>query len=559
MKRVNAAEKRERRRQNTMTLLVGLIVLIVELAAAYVVLYQNEMLMGDAMSRTANAYYVIAIKPSKLASIGFVWNPLPSLLQLPILLFASLWKPLATVGFSGAIVTAIFAGMNAGLIFRYLWQSGLNVGTALLLTLLYAFNPFIFYYGFNGMSETIFFTAIIMITANLIFWAQDRQSGRLVVIALMLAMAFLTRYEAFPLAFSCGLALIVIVYLVEDKFSPFKEKPAKMKFDYLTASGTMMFLPMLYAIGIWIFLNWTIMGDPLYFLRSAYSNTSQSDLLWEGFLAAVNTPFKAFVFALKLMLPFLSLFIVILVERYFTKRLFRYDFLILILLIGGLTGFHCLMLLSGSSFGWLRFFSFSLPITIAWLPYELTQLGKRARNATLVASCIALVLSGAIVSYYMFNDLDLAREEYPVFAQHDMEGGTPEQIQMAEIINKKYSRATILMDSFVASTLILNLDHPENVITTTSDNFDEAVKHPLGQDVEYILLPASDGVGKLDALNNAYPGIYYEGAPWLELVEEVTGHRLYRILEDAYYDTIKEHGVLAPGKVELDIEGLYDN
>lgn len=551
--RMNGEEKKHKRRLNMMMWGIVLVVLAAELFAAYVVLCQEGRLMNDAMSRTANAYYVLNIKPMKLASIGFVWNPLPSFLQIPILLFTKYWRPLATVGYAGAIVCSVFAAINAGLIFRYLYKSGVNGFVCLVITMLYVFNPFIFYYGFNGMSETMFFTAVIVSTINMILWIQDRQTKRLITVALMQVLAFLTRYEAFPLAVGFGVALIVAVYFTEDRLSPFKSKPRRMQWDYLVASGTMLFLPICYVLAIWIFLNWTIMGDPFYFFGSAYSNSSQSQALWEGFIAMVDTPFEALIYTLKRTVLFLPVFIVIAIERFYTKRLFQQDFLILILIIGSLAGFHWLMLWKGASFGWLRFYSFALPIAVAWLPYELTQLQTKVKNATIVGVCAALLFSG-IGLHYAIHDEDVGREEYPVLFMAKEDGMAAQMAELAEVINEKYADSTILVDSFLASVLILNLDHPENLITTTSDEFDEAVIHPLGQDVEYIVLPGTEGAGGLDAINNAYPNLYSDGAAWLELVEQTDYHKVYRILEDEYYETIKEYGVLVPGKVEIELD-----
>src|SRR5690349_4617983 len=39
----------------------------------------------DSLSRTANAFYVLFSRDPHLAAVGFVWNPLPSLIQLPLL------------------------------------------------------------------------------------------------------------------------------------------------------------------------------------------------------------------------------------------------------------------------------------------------------------------------------------------------------------------------------------------------------------------------------------------------------------------------------------------
>ena len=92
---------------------------------------------------------------------------------------------------------------------------------------------------------------------------------------------------------------------------------------------------------------------------------------------------------------------------------------------------------------------------------------------------------------------------------------------MARIINEKYSDATILFDSFTTSMLITNLDHPENIVTTTSDDFDKAVKNPMGYNIDYILTSVNENVGTLDAINREYPDMFEHGTPWTELAEDV--------------------------------------
>lgn len=209
--------KRERRTTTLWMWMIFLFVFAVEIAGAYVVVYLQGYIMNDAISRTANAYYVLALNPPKLASIGFVWNPLPSLIQVMIMPLARFWPPLASVGFAGCIMTAIFAAINSALLFRYFKNTGNNVAISLLIIALYSFNPFVFFYGFNGMSETLFFTTMIMSVANFSLWLDDRRTGRLVTIGLMLAVGFLTRYEVFALMLGFGFALLVALYFIKDK------------------------------------------------------------------------------------------------------------------------------------------------------------------------------------------------------------------------------------------------------------------------------------------------------------------------------------------------------
>lgn len=536
--------KNEKRTLKTWKACIFLFVLTAEIIGAYWIVYKGGAMMNDAMARTANAYYVFFLEPHKLASIGFVWNPLPSLVQLLIIPFARFWQPLASSGFAGSIATALFASANASLLFGYFKRAGCKTALSLLFVALYAFNPFIFYYGLNGMSETFFFTAMIICIANFALWMDQRRTGQLVAIGLMLAIGFLTRYEVFPLMLAVGLAMLIAIYLMQDRKSPFLKKPGKMKWDYSVATATVLFLPVLYTIAMWMFLNWTIMGDPLNFLTSAYSNESQTSVaLYSDFKNMVSNPFVAFGYVLVRLIPFIPPFLVVLAERIKTKRLLKPDFLILVLFIGGLTAFHYLMLIMGKSFGWLRFFCFAFIFTVAWIPYELTQIKGDTKKWTIVFLCISMLFSAAVIPSY-FKDEDLAREEYQTFYGDGL-GRIKYQTELADAINAKYGASKILMDSFATSSVILSLEHPENLITNIADDlFDLAVIDPHDQFIDYVVVPTNltigdggvetnvvGGVGALDAINREHPRLYRYGADWADLVYELTGFRIYKVLQ----------------------------
>ncbi|MCC8180799.1 MAG: glycosyltransferase family 39 protein, partial [Planctomycetes bacterium] len=512
---------------------VFLVVLVAELIGAYYIVYKGGFVMNDAIARTANAYYVLYILPNKLASIGFVWNPLPSLLQLPILIFNNLWRPLATNGMAGSILTAIFAAINASLLFRYFRTWGSGVFFALLVAFLYAFNPFFFFYGLNGMSETLFFTAVIIGVYHFAIWMEDRNNSRLLWVALTMAMGFLTRYEILTLMLGFASSLLVVIYLMEDKQSPFKKKPVSMKFNYTIATFLVTFLPVAYVIGIWIAVCWTIMGDPFFFLSSAYSNESQAATALSKqdmeLTSSIDAPINAFIYMSIRLLPFVIPCFVVLIERILTWRLFKLDIVVFILLVGSFLGFHYVLLLTGKSFGWLRFFCYAMPVCLAWFPYELMKLRKWARRFTAVGLCIGLAVSSAILPVY-FSNWELASEEYPMF-HRSSDGGYVPQMELAKIINEKYSDKSILMDSFTTSSMIVNLDHPENIITTTSDNFFDTVKNPQGYGVDYIVVSVPRGLGLLDAVNIEYPDLFYYGVPfWAELAESSEWFRIYRVM-----------------------------
>ncbi len=512
-----------------MTLLLFLGVLSAEIAGAYILLYRNGYILSDAIARTANAYYVLYISPPKLASIGLVWNPLPSFMQLPFLLFARLWPPLATYGVAGGLVTAIFAAINVAYLFRCFKHYGTSTWLSLLFLLLLCLNPFWFYYGCNGMSEMPFYTSIIVSTHALGKWNESRKTFDLVVIAVILCLGFLCRYEALAIAAGVGIAVLAVIYFAKDPHSAFQRKSLRMRTEYSAATYVLVFLPFVFTVGVWILLNWTIMGDPLHFLNSQYSNSAQSEYIRnQDVILAMSNPASTFVFMMQKMLPFLPLAIAMGVERIASKRLFRIDFFLPFSLFLLVSGFHFSMLTTHKSFGWLRFYSFALPIYFAWLPYELSRLKGLLRQASVLMFATALILSGLLV-YGTFDSQIQAPEEYEAIYQTDV-SGVALQRQAAERINTTYLEDTILLDSFTMSTLVLHLHSPERLIINTSEVFQAAVRAPSKFDVRYIIVADPNGIGALDTFNIVYPDLYSGGEEWCVEREEIHGFKVFEVL-----------------------------
>jgi hypothetical protein len=190
--------------------IIFFVVLVCELGAGYY-FHINGYFMGDAVSRVANAFYVLYIQPAHLAAIGFVWNPLPSLLELPFMPLVQIYKPLATAALAGVIVTSLFAAGTAFLIYKNCRHFNIPNWAAFTIVSLFAFNPFIFLYGFNGMSEVIFIFTIVLTVTELVQWMEDEKWTHLVWIGIALALGFLTRYEVMPFAAAVFLALILFM------------------------------------------------------------------------------------------------------------------------------------------------------------------------------------------------------------------------------------------------------------------------------------------------------------------------------------------------------------
>ncbi len=60
-----------------------------EFALGFYISYVKGYMHTDALSRVANAFYVLYSRDPHLGAIGFIWNPLPSLMEMVLLIFLS--------------------------------------------------------------------------------------------------------------------------------------------------------------------------------------------------------------------------------------------------------------------------------------------------------------------------------------------------------------------------------------------------------------------------------------------------------------------------------------
>ncbi|MDR3599037.1 MAG: hypothetical protein P4L49_00890 [Desulfosporosinus sp.] len=494
------------------------LVFFLEMAGGIYYGYFQQIVLNDAFSRTANAYYVLFIKPVRFASIGLVWNPLPSVLQLPFVVFAKVWKPMVTNGISAALVTSAFAAGSCVLLYRAFLRYKISKFKAIILLVLYGSNPFIFFYGFNGMSEMIIFYMIIYVVLCLTLWIHEGTPSYIMKIGLTLALAFYCRYEAIPFAAAVGVGVLIIIFFStkEKQFIPPSNR--KERYFYAEGTGIILYTPLLYAIFVWIIFNWVINGNPLYFLNSAYSNSSQSQ-----YAAFVGTPLTAFFYVLNKSLPFLPVFMAIIIVRIINRRLLKSDFLILLCLVATMILFHFLMLLIGNSFGWLRFFAYALPICMAWLPYELSQVKNKVKQTLVfVILAFSLLVSSILTGYYLASP-ELSPEEHNLII-------SSESRQVAEYINNNLQDELILVDSFLTGGVVLNIDNIDNIVTSASLNFYDVVDNPRKYGITYILVPDQSGIGHLDAINSKYPNLYANNVDWCVEVKDFDGYRLFKVI-----------------------------
>jgi hypothetical protein len=375
------------------------------------------------------------------------------------------------------------------------------------------------------MSEAIFIFFIVWTVSELVCWIEDEKPKHLMWISIALALAFLARYEAVP--FAVAVFLAVGFFMIKKRHSKI---PGGSAWGYFEGTSVVLFLPLITCGLLWVLANWIIMGDPLYFLTSVYSNVTQSGQNLPADIAAIaGNSSEVLLYIARMSLPFIPLFVVILLFRLFNKRLFQWETLMLIVLTVSIPALQYAMLMTGNSFGWLRFFLYPLPVAVAWLPYEFGKLRIRQNAFRIVATCfccLALISSG-VLAWLAINDPDTGIEEYSVYVAETSNTGLAAQQEVAEYINQNCADGVLLLDSFETYYVILNLDSTDNVITTCSYTFGDAVGDPEANDVKYILAVDPSYLGASDAINIYYPDLYNGGEDWCTLVAEFDGYRLY--------------------------------
>ncbi|MBI3763383.1 MAG: glycosyltransferase family 39 protein [Chloroflexi bacterium] len=249
-----------KRRTALELLVVGLSAFVANAIMAYLVVFRLNLFLTDAMARTRSAWQVFFSGEPKLANVGFVWAPLPTLLQLPFVLI----PPLRYKGLSGNLVTVLAGAASAMLVALFLRRTKLPALLRWLMVAAFVLNPMVIFYSSNGMSEMVVILFVLAATYLYIRWHETGLWTYLAGAGAATGAAFLARYDALFVAVALTMA-IGLEALVR--------RPDRPRFS---ESSVLMFgAPVAYIVALWIASNWAIMGDPLFFARSIYSNAGQ--------------------------------------------------------------------------------------------------------------------------------------------------------------------------------------------------------------------------------------------------------------------------------------------
>jgi hypothetical protein len=503
------------------TLWLFLVPLGLYVAVAAILVLRYGSIQGDAQSRVADAWYVWFSRDPHLAAIGFVWNPLPSVLVMPFFPFKDLWPALTERAFAGNIASAVFmAGCVVQLraVFREL---KVQRGVTWALVIAFALNPMIVYYGANGMTEAFYMFFLLLGTRFLVRWMRRRDMRSLVWSGCAFGFGYLVRYESAFAALAAGTAIGLIVFLQTKGRWKTRAQAA--------AADTLVFaLPPAAAFIGWAVLSYVITGHLFDQFSSQYGISSQIATVGASKLSRplpVHEALEVFSFA-----PLLPIVAVLAIGLALSRRDLK---LVGLAGLAGTMGFTYLFALVGGSGALYRYFLPMVPLGFLLVGYALKSLESTSglrpveAGAATMAMAVALAIGclTAATTAWALTDRDIGSTDHMHLAWvlrghpvNNLERSDKALVPSwkaiaADIDRRNFPSGSVVTDTFspCISGMLMNSKHPHQFVITSDRDFQRVLADPITFHARYLIVPPRGGFGDLDAVNRAYPGLYANG------------------------------------------------
>jgi len=508
----------------------GIIGAVVALAVGLFLRFHDHIIIGDAFSRVMNAYFVIIRPEIHLAALGFIWNPLPSFLEIPFVALRGMWPALLTKAVAGVLVGALFGGgLQAYFMYRILDRLGLPLWMRVAWTALYCLNPIILFYNSNGLVDGEGLAAMLGALDAALVYVQGNGLSAIMRSGIWLAVCFLIEYEAVPMAFFIGLGLLIGFMREGRGWKQAESAVVALGFPIFTAGVS------------WMFLNWMIMKNPFYFADSIYGNASQAKVsvraktIMEALIlhdrhhilrSALTVGHWSYLF-----IPVIPAFLCVL---YLGLRRKRDTFAWI--LLGATVAVPTLqwgMFYLGISGGWVRYFIEYVPMGFLLLAYMTSLAFKffRPSRAHLFGAALSVtVVLGCVSTWFSVDQPYLGNGmwNYVVKIERGNEVNSFQNLPyIADYINS-HPRLRVLMDTFIDSGILAYIKNPNQVVVTFDTDFQSVLENPRGR-VNAMLVPEPVGVAKLDAINYDYGGMWFGAYPWARLIKQFPGTFSFRL------------------------------
>ncbi|MEV6770178.1 glycosyltransferase family 39 protein [Nocardia sp. NPDC051030] len=532
---------------------------LIYLAAGVVVSTGHGYLMGDALSRVSATQAALFSRDPHLSAIGFVFTPLTSLAQIPMELFAPIFPGITTWGLSGVLMSALFMGGAVTQIHGIGTDRGAPMWLCLSVTVLFALNPMVLFYGGNGMSEAPFLFCLCWAVRRLSRWVRTDDVHDLLACGIALGLAYLTRYDAVAPALAAGAMVFVLSYK--------RRREDAHRWSAAFMDLVLVSAPIVLAFLVWAITSWLITGQAFQQFSSQYGNSS---ILAQSGASGPSAPIAALQYSIAATLvlgPILPLLIPISGALAVRRR--DLQVLVPILLCGAVLGFQAFSYASGSTFAFLRFYVAAIPLAAVLTLYiapaaqqppshrpglhvEAPPPHRRVPVFGAALTVVLLAVSVPITGWGM-NSNDLAVQEYALGAvlfpnpgnasaryadQRRIAATFSTERKIANYLDAmRLPRGAVLMDTVYGFAVAVASDRPDQFVIPSDRDFVRVLDRPADRGVKYILAVPNSGRGVSDAVNRRYPTMYDNGAGIatleLEIPNDGAGQpqwRLYRVV-----------------------------
>ena len=309
----------------------------------------------DAFSRMANGFYILYSRDPHLAAVGFVWDPLTSIADMVLLLGNHLWPALSHNLMAGSLVSAVAMAGAVYQLYAALREWGVSRLPRIVLTLIFALNPMILYYGGNGMSEGLFLFTLLASTCYLLRWMRDGDLRSLAYGAVALGFCYMTRNEAALAALLGGVAVGVVSY---GRTQGLRASRLRTAMSDLLIFGVPAFIA---ALG-WSVVSYVITGEYFAQIQSIYGSAAQEKSLAHKTLHG-RVLYE--IHALGAFAPFLP--ILLIAAAFVALRRRDPRMLAPLTVLGGALGFDMVSYIGNGIQDYLRYWIVALPLGVMLL------------------------------------------------------------------------------------------------------------------------------------------------------------------------------------------------
>ncbi|MEN4398118.1 ArnT family glycosyltransferase [Mycolicibacterium senegalense] len=543
-------------------LTIFVVMLFVYLAVGHWLQVQHGFIMGDTLSRVVATQSVLFSRDPHLAALGFIFTPVTAMVQIPAVALGSIWPDIAARAFAGTIMSATFMAGAAVQTLSMGTDRGLPRAYSVTLTLLFALNPMIVFYGSNGMSEAPFIFFMTWAVRRLILWMVDDDVHHLVAAGgIAMGLAYLTRYDAAACVAAAGCLVGITTYLRAKP--PPRLRRAILDMLIVAGPGFLAFLG-------WAAAGWLITGEAFAQFTSQYGNTA---ILEQSGQTAPNL-FDGLAFAaicIMLLAPtMLPLALWAVMQRWGRPN---WQMLIVPLaLFGAVLAFQSYSYASGSTFPFLRFFIIAIPLSVTMAMLGVpdgafrtpTRRGRyapaqtaepvKSRSAAPYIAVAATVAVGIPVTMLGMAQPKYAPQEYGLGAvlnpdpynvterkaiEHQIARTFGTEREIAQYLeNLHLPDSSVITDTVYGFGILAASSRPRVFVIPSDPDFTELLNDPSANGVRYLLAVPATGRGTSDALNVRYPTLYDTGAEVATLELEIPNDgdgqpdwRLYRVNE----------------------------